>query len=88
MKNCKNVKSRIAVLGNDVSGSSIMKETLKSSLDATIQRRKVASECKNVTTHADGTLETYHQTLACILANSFLYGTNEEKGKVSESYQK
>ena len=33
----------------------------------------------------DGVLEKHHETLACILGNSFLYGTDAEKAKVSET---
>ena len=33
----------------------------------------------------DGVLEKYHETLACILGNSFLYGADAEKAKVSET---
>lgn len=76
--------------GNDISSSSsssssIIEETLKSSLGPTLKKRKVASECKKVSTDVDGVLEKYHETLACILGNSFLYGTDQEKGKVSET---
>ena len=38
-----------------------------------------------MSTDVHGVLEKYHETLACILGNSFLYGTDEEKGKVSET---
>ena len=69
-----------------ISGSSsIIEETLKSSLGPTLKKRKVAHECKKVNTDVDGVLEKYHESLACILGNSFLYGTAEEKGKVSET---
>ena len=30
-------------------------------------------------------LEKYHETLACILGNSFLYGSDEQKAKVSKA---
>ena len=33
----------------------------------------------------DGVLEKYHETLACILGNSFLYGSDEQKAKVSKA---
>ena len=49
-----------------------------------MKKRKV-SECKKVSTDVDGVLGKYHETLACILGNSFLYGTDQEKGKVSET---
>ena len=68
------------------SGSnSVTEETLKSSLGPTLKKRKVACECKKVSTEIDGVLGRYHETLPCILGNSFLYGTDEEKGKVSET---
>ena len=71
--------------GSSSSSSSIIEETLKSSLGPTLKKRKVASECKKVSTDVDGVLEKYHETLACILGNSFLYGTDQEKGKVAET---
>ena len=33
----------------------------------------------------DGVLAKYHETLACVLGNSFLYGSDEDKGNVSET---
>ena len=30
-------------------------------------------------------LAKYHATLSCVLGNSFLHGTDEERGKVSET---
>ena len=33
----------------------------------------------------DGVFEKYHETLACMLGNSFFLGSDEEKAKVSES---
>lgn len=75
---------------NDISSSSssncsVIEETLRGPLGPTLTKRKVASECKKVSAEVDGVLAKYHETLACVLGNSFLYGTNEEKGKVSET---
>ena len=33
----------------------------------------------------DGVLAKYHETLACVLGNSFLYGSDKDKGNVSET---
>ena len=33
----------------------------------------------------DGMFEKYHETLACMLGNSFFLGSDEEKAKVSEA---
>ena len=57
---------------------------MSSPLGPTLKKRKVASECRKVSTEVDGVLAKYHETLSCILGNSFLYGTDEEKGEVSE----
>lgn len=73
---------------NDISSSSnssAIEEALRSPLGPTLKKRRVASECKKVSTEVDGVLAKYHETLACILGNSFLYGADEEKGKVSET---
>ena len=32
--------------------------------------------------------EKYHETMACVLGNSFIYGDEEEKEKVSETISK
>ncbi|XP_068739054.1 uncharacterized protein [Montipora capricornis] len=64
--------------------SSVIEETLSSPLGPMLKKRKVASECRKVSAEVDGVLAKYHETLSCILGNSFLYGTDEEKGKVSE----
>ena len=44
-------------------------------------------ESKEVSTNEDSVLDKYmyHETLPCIIGNSFLYRTDEEKGKVSET---
>lgn len=65
------------------SNSSIIEETLKSDLGPTLKKRKVTSECKKLSAELDGVLEKYHESLACILGNSFLYGEDKERAKVS-----
>ena len=67
------------------SGSSVIEETLQSSLGPTRKKRKVAHECRKITKEIDGVLEKYHESLACILGNSLLYGGDEQKDKVSET---
>ena len=68
------------------SSTSIIEETLKSSsIGPTLTKRKVAHECRKVTEELDGVLAKYHESLACVLGNTFLYGDGEEKQKVSET---
>ena len=68
------------------SSSSVIEETLKSpSIGPTLKKRKVAQECRRVAVEVDGVLAKYHETLACVLGNSFLYGSDKEKGKISET---
>ncbi|KAL9976875.1 hypothetical protein ACROYT_G014213 [Oculina patagonica] len=68
------------------SNTSLIEETLKSnSIDPTVKKRKVAKECRKVTEELDGVLAKYHESLACVLGNTFLYGGSEEKQKVSET---
>ena len=64
------------------SSTSIIEETLKSSsIGPTLTKRKVAHECRKVTEELDGVLAKYHESLACVLGNTFLYGDGEEKTK-------
>ena len=65
--------------------SSVIEETLNGPLGPTLKKRKVASECRKVSLEVDGVLAKYHVTLSCVLGNSFLHGTDEERGKVSET---
>lgn len=68
------------------SSSSVIEETLKSpSIGPTLKKRKVSQECRKVAVELDGVLAKYHETLACVLGNSFLYGSEKDKGNVSET---
>ena len=68
------------------SRSSVIEETLKSpSIGPTLKKRKVSQECRKVAVELDGVLVKYHETLACVLGNSFLYGSEKDKGNVSET---
>lgn len=80
----KDSKNSNTSSSSNSSNSSIIEETLKSDLGPTLKKRKVASECKKLSAELDGVLEKYHESLACILGNSFLYGEDKEKAKVSE----
>ena len=51
----------------------------------TLKKRKVSQECRKVAVELDGVLAKYHETLACVLGNSFLYGSDKDKGNVSET---
>ena len=71
---------------SDSSSSSVIEETLKSpSIGPTLKKRKVSQECRKVAVELDGVLAKYHETLACVLGNSFLYGSDKDKGNVSET---
>jgi len=64
----------------------VIEETLKSpSIGPTLKKRKVSQECRKVAVELDGVLAKYHETLACVLGNSFLYGSEKDKGNVSET---
>ena len=65
------------------SSSSFIEETLNSALEPINRKRAVAKHCKEVTADLDGVCEKYHETLACVLGNSIIYGGEEEKEKVS-----
>ena len=65
------------------SSSSFIEETLNSALEPINRKRAVAKHCKEVTADLDGVCEKYHETLACVLGNSIIYGGKEEKEKVS-----
>lgn len=56
---------------------------MSSPLGPITKKRRVAHYCKNVTEQLDGVLEKHHETLACVLGNSFIYGDEEERGRVS-----
>ena len=59
---------------SSTSRSSVIEETLKSpSIGPTLKKRKVSQECRKVAVELDGVLAKYHETLACVLGNSFLY---------------
>ena len=45
----------------------------------------MANHCQNVTEELDGILERFHETLACVLGNSFIYGGEEERRRVSDT---
>ena len=75
---------------SDNSGSSagtscsFIEEILNSSLGPVNTKRAVANHCKGVTADLEGVCEKYHETLACVFGHSFIYGSQEEKEKVSE----
>ena len=67
------------------SNSSFIEETLNSMLGPINTKRAVANHCKEVTADLEGVCEKYHETLACVLGHSFIYGSQEEKEKVSQT---
>ena len=58
------------------------------SIGPTLKKRNVAQECRRVAVEVDRVLAKYHETLACVLGNSFLYGRDKEEGKISETLSK
>ena len=58
---------------------------MKSPLGQITKKKRLANYCKNVTGELDGTLEKYHETLACTLGNSFIYGGEAERKKVTDT---
>ena len=50
-----------------------------------INRKRAANHCKEVTVHLESICEKYHKILACVLGSSFIYGSQEEQEKVSET---
>lgn len=89
LKNCSsdslNTSSGDSLNTSSSNNSSVIEETLNGPLGPTLKKRKVASECRKVSLEVDGVLAKYHATLSCVLGNSFLHGTDEERGKVSET---
>ena len=67
------------------SNSSFIEETLNSMLGPINTKRAVANHCKEVTADLEGVCEKYHETLACVLGHSFIYGSQEEKEKVTQT---
>ena len=82
LKNCSSDTLNTRSSSNN---SSVIEKTLNGPLGPTLKKRKVASECRKVSLEVDGVLAKYHATLSCVLGNSFLHGTDEERGKVSET---
>ena len=57
---------------SSISNASVIEETLNGFLGPTLKKKKVVSECRKVSAFVDGELAKYHETLACVLGNSFL----------------
>ena len=66
-------------------GNSSIEETKKSSLGPTLKKREVARQCRVITKDLDGVCEKYHESLACVLGNSFIYGNEEDRQSVSKT---
>ena len=86
-RSSSNSSSNSNSTSSSTSRSSVIEETLKSpSIGPTLKKRKVSQECRKVAVELDGVLAKYHETLACVLGNSFLYGSEKDiKGNVSET---
>lgn len=85
---CSSNESETSTNSISSSDSSVIEETLQSSLGPTRKKRKVAHECRKISEEIDGVLGKYHESLGCILGNSLLYGGDEQKVKVSETISK
>lgn len=73
----------------DSNSNSVIEETLKNpSIGPTLKKRKIAYECSKVSSELEGVWAKYHESLSCALGNSFLYGGDEDKEKVSETLSK
>ena len=67
---------------SDSSSGSIEDTKNCPSLGPTKKKRQVLKKCREVSSALDGVSAKYHETIASVLGNSFLYGTDEEKEKV------
>ena len=65
--------------------SSSIDDIKESPLGSTSKKRKVAVHCRWIITDLDGVCEKYHESLACVLGNSFLYENEDEKKAVSQT---
>lgn len=74
--------SSTPIRSDSSSGSSIEDTKNCPSLGPTKKKRQVLKKCREVSSALDGVAEKYHETIASVLGNSFLYGTDEEKEKV------
>lgn len=70
-------------LADDKYTESVIKSTKASPLGPTIKRRKIGSHCQKVLDELQDVSAKYHESLSCILGNSFSYGSETEKEIVS-----
>ena len=67
------------------SGSSSIEETKRSPLGSIIKKKQVAGQCRMIIADLNDLCDKYHESLACVLGNSFLYGNDSEKKDVSKT---
>ena len=65
--------------------SSSIDDIKESPLGCTSKKRTVVVHCRRIITDLDGVCEKYHESLGCVLGNSFLYGNEAEKKAVSQT---
>ena len=65
--------------------SSRIVETKRSPLGSITKRKEVAGQCRMVISDLNDVCDKYHESLACVLRNSFLYGNDSEKEDVSKT---
>ena len=58
------------------SGSSSIEETKRSTLGSIIKKKQVAGQCRMIITVLNDVCDKYHESQACVLGNSFLYGND------------
>ena len=69
------------------SSSSNIEETKRSPLGSIIKKKEVAGQCRRIISDLNDVCDKYHESLACVLGNSFLYGNDSEKKDVSKTFQ-
>ena len=67
------------------SSNSSIDEIKTSPLGSTTKKRQVAARCRMIVTDLNGVCDKYHESIASVLGNSFIYGDQDEKDDVSKT---
>jgi len=78
---CSSTPSR----SSNSSCSSIEDTKICPDLGSTNKKRLVLKKCREVNDALEDVSEKYHESIASVLGNTFLYGTSEERGKVRDT---
>ena len=65
--------------------SSIEDTKICPDLGSTNKKRLVLKKCREVNAALEDVSEKYHESIASVLGNTFLFGTSEERGKVRDT---